>query len=164
MKTVALVLVLAVMAVGSSGCIFIADGNCGDCWNKGGCSKGIESKSPEIVDLRQGNDSVVASRLNVGMTEPEVRAAFSDRVARGELGKNKGTLFVNNPYRTETVICQGETAKVLWYYTTTRCDNGQITDDELTPVLLVDGKVAGWGHRFYDQYCKKMPVPQPPKP
>lgn len=163
MKTVALLSVLGMLVVGSSGCVFINDSS-GQCWNKANCSKGVESKSPEIVDLRQANDSVIASRLNVGMTEPEVRAAFGDRVARGELGKDKGTLFVNNPYRTETVVCQGETAKVLWYYTTTRCDNGQIADDELTPVLLADGKVAGWGHRFYDQYCKKMPVPQPPKP
>jgi hypothetical protein len=163
MKTLALVLASVVAVTGLSGCVFIADGNCGDCWGKPGCSKGVEAKSPEIVDLMQQNQAVVASRLNIGMTEPEVRAAFADRVARGELGKDKGILIVNNPYRSETVYCQDQTAKVLWYYTSVKCDNGRIDNDELTPVLFVDGKLVGWGNRFYDQYCKKMPVPMPPK-
>jgi hypothetical protein len=165
MKALAAVALLAVAMLGLSGCIFIADGsNCGgDCWNKSGCSKGIETKSPEIVELRQLNQSVISSRLNIGMAEPEVRAAFVDRVARGELGKDRGQLYVNNPYRTETVYCQEQTAKVLWYYSAVRCDNGQINNDELTPVLFVDGKLVGWGQRFYDQYCKKTPAPQPPK-
>jgi hypothetical protein len=163
MKAMTLVLVLAVALLGSSGCIIVNDGSSSDGWGKPSCSKGIESKSPEIVDLRQQNQTVVASQLNIGMTEPEVRASFMDRVARGELGKDKGTLYVNNPYRTETVYCQEQTAKVLWYYTTVRCDNGQIANDELTPVLFVDGKLVGWGQRFYDQYCKKTVVPQPPK-
>jgi hypothetical protein len=161
MKALAAVAVLAVAMIGLSGCIFIADGSSGgDGWNKSGCSKGIELNSPEIVDLRQQNQSVVASRLNIGMTTAEVRTAFGDRVARGEMGKNKGTLYVNNPYRSETVFCQDKTAEVLWYYTNVKCDNGQIADDELTPLLFVDGKLAGWGHRFYDQYCKKVPAPK----
>jgi hypothetical protein len=153
---------LTVALSGLTGCIFIADGD--GHWNKGGCSKGIELKAPELVDLRQQNQSTIASRLNVGMTEPEVRAAFIDRVARAELGKDKGMLYVNNPYKTETIYCQDQTAKVLWYYSTVKCDNGEIGNDELTPILFVDGKVVGWGQRFNEQFCKKLPVPQPPKP
>ena len=161
MKIVAAVLVVAML--GLSGCVIIGAGNDG---NPRGCSKGIETKSPEIVELMQQNQNVIASRLNIGMTEPEVRAAFLDRVARGELGKDKGMLIVNNPYRTETIYCQEQTAKVLWYYTSVKCNNGRIDNEELTPVLFVDGKLVGWGHRFYDQYCRKPqpPLPQPPKP
>jgi hypothetical protein len=160
MKIVAAMLAVAVL--GLSGCVFIADG--GDCWNRAGCSNGIERQSSEIVELMQQNQSVVSSRLNIGMTEPEVRAAFVDRVARGVLGKDKGVFYVNNPYRTETVYCQEQTAKVLWYYTSVKCDNGQIDQNELTPIFFVDGKLVGWGSRFYDQYCKKLPMPRPPLP
>jgi hypothetical protein len=154
---------LAVAMLGLSGCVIIGDSSKLDGWGPG-CSKGVEAKAPEIVELRQQNQSVVSSRLNIGMTEPEVRTAFMDRVARGELGKDKGMLIVNNPYRTETVFCQEQTAKVLWYYTSVKCDNGRIENDELTPLLFVDGKLVGWGQRFYDQYCRKLPPPVAPVP
>jgi hypothetical protein len=162
MKIVAVV--LAVVMLGLSGCIFVSEGNCngGHSWRNPSCSNGIETQSPEIVELMQQNQSIIASRLNIGMPELEVRAAFVDRVARGELGKDKGVFFVNNPYRSETVYCQEQTAKVLWYFTSVRCDNGRIENDELTPLLFVDGKLVGWGNRFYDQYCKKTQVPRLP--
>lgn len=162
MKTLVALVVVFMALVGMSGCIFIADGN--GHWEKGSCSNGIEYKSPELVELRQANTSAIASRLNIGMTEPEVRAAFIERVARAELGKDKGILQVNNPYRTETVYCQDKVAKVLWYYSAVKRDNDRIDQDELTPVLIVDDRVAGWGQRFYEQYCKKVQPPQLPKP
>jgi hypothetical protein len=159
MKIVAVL--LAVAMLGLPGCLIIGAGKDG---NQRGCSNGVETKSPEIVELMQQNQNVVAGRLNIGMTEPEVRGAFVDRVARGELGKDKGVLIVNNPYRTETVICQSSTAKVLWYYTSVKCDNGRIENDEMTPVLIVEGRLFGWGNRFYEQYCKRVQPPQPPVP
>jgi len=163
MRTLTIALMTAAMA-GLSGCVFIADGQCGECWPRPKGSKGLESTSPELVELRQQNQSIIASRLNIGMSESEVRAAFGDRTARGVAEKDARELYVPNPYKTETVYCDEGTAKVLWYYSRINCDNGLVADDELTPVLFVNGRIVGWGNRFYGQYCRKVPAPQPPKP
>ena len=55
---------------------------------------------------------------------------------------------VTNPYRTEIMKNEkGENLEVLFYYTDEK-GLTQITDNELTPIVLKDGKVEGWGRSY----------------
>ena len=67
-------------------------------------------------------------------------------------------LWIDNPYRTEVLTGKdGKTYEVLYYYTDLNARDDKITDDELTPVVLQDGKLVGWGYPFLNQRV-------PPKP
>ncbi len=63
---------------------------------------------------------------------------------------------VTNPYKTETL--ESPTGhgcfNVLYYYTNMEEQDGVITDDELTPLVLENGKLIGWGRSFLE---KKVP-------
>jgi hypothetical protein len=55
-------------------------------------------------------------------------------------------LIVPNPYRTEAVeMSDGSTIEILFYYTDRERSEGTITEDELTPLVLENGTLVGWG-------------------
>ena len=56
---------------------------------------------------------------------------------------------IENPYRTEAGVSDsGEQVLILLYYTDKKAADDGLTDDELTPIVLVDGMVRGWGWNF----------------
>jgi hypothetical protein len=58
-------------------------------------------------------------------------------------------LAAQNPMREEALNgTDGAQYLVLFYYTDVRQRDDKITDDELTPVVFRDGKVAGVGYGF----------------
>jgi len=91
------------------------------------------------------------NRLSVGMTKEEVLKVMGTKTLRG--GGIYGTGKISNPYRTETLLSgDGKTTlEVLFYYTDKKKADGAITDDELTPLVLKEGKLIGWGWSFIDQ-------------
>ena len=63
---------------------------------------------------------------------------------------------MTNPYRSETPRAQdGTSVEILYYYTDQKADDGAITDDELTPIVLENGKVVGWGWSFLHQNVER---------
>jgi hypothetical protein len=66
---------------------------------------------------------------------------------------------VTNPYRNETVrSAAGTSVEVLYYYTDVKHADGSITDDELTPIVLEEGRVVGWGWSFVDQAVERYEI------
>jgi EAL domain-containing protein (putative c-di-GMP-specific phosphodiesterase class I) len=66
---------------------------------------------------------------------------------------------INNPFRTETShTADGVHVEILLYYTDTLNVDGAITDDELTPVVIEGGVLAGWGWIFLDQNVEKYRI------
>lgn len=59
------------------------------------------------------------------------------------VGRNAPILY--NPHRSETYEVDGSSWEVLFYYTHVVEDDGQVTDPELTPIVLRDGTLTGWG-------------------
>jgi hypothetical protein len=62
---------------------------------------------------------------------------------------------VTNPFKTSVFTKANKTFEVLYFYTHRRHRDNLITDDELTPVLLVNGKLAGWGWECYEEIIGK---------
>jgi hypothetical protein len=66
---------------------------------------------------------------------------------------------ISNPYRNETVrSASGTSAEVLYYYTDLKHADGAITDDELTPIVLEEDRVVGWGWSFVDQSVQRYEI------
>lgn len=59
------------------------------------------------------------------------------------VGNNAPVLY--NPQRSEIYSGDGSSWEVFFYYTHVVRDDGMVTDDELTPLVLRDGTLTGWG-------------------
>ena len=68
------------------------------------------------------------------------------------LGARGPTLY--NPMRTATYEQADQTWEVLFYYTRLVEDDGQISDDELTPVVFLDGYLTGFGWQYWNEAAR----------
>ena len=55
------------------------------------------------------------------------------------------TTLLQSPYRIASLEIEGIRHEALFYYTGGTGPEGGITDQQLTPVLIVGGKLIGWG-------------------
>jgi hypothetical protein len=88
-------------------------------------------------------------RLSPGLSKQEVLVVMGTKTIMSEDGE------INNPYRTEMHRSQGRTFELLLYYTDKKRADGAITDDELTPLVIMDGKLDGWGWSYWDGLVQK---------
>ena len=100
-----------------------------------------------LEQLRSANKQNLA-KVAPGMTRMEVESVMGHARAGGKLPEvlfgRLQYLEAKNPMREET---HGDRV-VLYYYTDVKARDDRITDDELTPVVLRDGKVVGVGAQF----------------
>lgn len=138
-----------------------------------GCRTWIPVQTVETV-RDQNRERLVG--LSVGMTKAQVLEMMGTETVqtytRSALPSKKGSKTVSdeiralyrgkrisNPYRTEaTRTADGVHVEVLFYYTDQREHDGAITDDELTPLVIEDGTLAGWGWSFLDQNVEKYRI------
>ena len=105
-----------------------------------------------IEQLRNANKENIG-RVNVGHTRLEVETIMGKAHAGGGLPEvvfgRVQYLRVTNPMREEDMRgADGLDYRVLFYYTDLKTKDDKITDDELTPIVLRDGNVAGIGYGF----------------
>ena len=103
-----------------------------------------------VEELRAANKSNLA-KLSAGMPRAQAERIMGSAAAGGKLGDvvfgRLQHLEVRNPMREERVRgADGADYEVLFYYTDLRTRDDRITDDELTPVVFRDGRLAGIGY------------------
>lgn len=90
--------------------------------------------------LRDGNKENL-KKLSMGMDKTAAMQTMGTEPSRGVF------MWIDNPYRSETVTAKGgQSFDVLYYYTDMKQRDDKITDDELTPLVFKDGKLIGWGN------------------
>ena len=63
-----------------------------------------------------------------------------------EMSREQVLADLKEPYRSKTMLMQNvEFMELLNYHTDLKSLDGAVTDDELTPIVLIDGRVIGWG-------------------
>ncbi len=119
-------------------------------------------------------------RLRMGMTRDQVfdvmgteSVSAAGTESAGPVGIAEDTLGVNslqvpiggprpvlqNPHRNEVYEAGGSDWEVLFYYTRVSADDGQVTDDELTPVVLRDGTLVGIGWEYWAEQASLYGIP-----
>lgn len=118
------------------------------------------------INFREENRRTL-QELHVGMDRSEVldlmgvgeHRQFTGSETRGPVGTGRDTMGVMSvqipvggdapvlydPHRSEVYEGDDSTWEVLYYYTHVTRDDGLVTEDELTPIVLRDGIVTGWG-------------------
>jgi len=106
----------------------------------------------ESSDLLRAQNKEYVQKLSTGMRKDVAKEIMGTDPAKGLF------MWIDNPYRTETLTGKdGKVYEVLYYYTDLKQRDDKITDDELTPLVFQDGNLIGWGYPFLDQRV-------PPKP
>ena len=100
-----------------------------------------------LHELVRTENRMLLSKLMVGMTKDEIielmgQGTYRDRGHRPEI--------VTDPYRVESYPVDQSSFEIIFYYTDIKNPDGAITDDELTPLVLKDGKLAGWGWSYWE--------------
>ena len=111
----------------------------------------ILSGCASLSGLRSENRANIMS-LSPGMDKSEVTKIMGNE----SYSTIAGT--ISNPYRSELYRTQVGIVEVLMYYTDLKASDDAITDDELTPVVLIDGKVDGWGWTYWDNMVHKYEI------
>ena len=91
--------------------------------------------------------------LSAGMSKQEVLSLMGTKTVRS----GDGTI-VTNPHRTEMYRAKNSVFELLLYYTEIKKSDGAITDDELIPLVLKDGKLDGWGWSYWENVTQKLEI------
>jgi len=114
---------------------------------------GCSSLYLDTSDLLRDQNKENLKKLSAGQPKNLVMELMGTDPSKGVF------MWIDNPYRTEVLVGKdGKTYEVLYYYTDMKTRDDKITDDELTPVVLQDGKLVGWGYPFLDQKVPPKPV------
>jgi len=119
--------------------------------------------SQQLEEVRVNNRTRL-NDLELGFTKGkvlEVMGESTDTLKSNQL-RDSGTpnerVIINNPYRSSAFTKSGTQIEILLYYTDLKSNDGAITDDELTPIILIDGKVAGWGWEYWTDVAAKYEI------
>ena len=68
-------------------------------------------------------------------------------------------------YKQETYLLNGKMTNVLFYNSDgiRQANDSTLSAEKQTPIVIVDGKVAGWGWTYYDSVAKANNIPVPPR-
>jgi hypothetical protein len=107
-----------------------------------------------IESMRIQNKQKI-TQLTPGMSRDDIFRIMGTETAGGILGPMLHTR-INNPYRAELVTGIGnKNYEVLFYYTDVVRKDDVVTGDELTPVVLEEGKMVGHGYDFLESRVPK---------
>ena len=121
---------------------------------------------PLTIDLVRSQNRERLTKLSVGMSKDEVLSVMGTetiqtqvRVGTGIYATNQDLMRVTNPWRSETLKSkEGVFVEVLYYLTDMKAADNAVTDDELTPIVLEDSAVVGWGWAFLDANVDKYEI------
>ena len=123
-----------------------------------GCAQGFEQV--------QSENRAKLFRLEPGQTRQQVLEEMGTVPQKYNKGVFRSDGVVPNPYDSETHVKGGGEIEILYYATNVKNNDGVITNDELTPLVLVDGILVGWGWTYVGTFTDDNDLtllgPQPP--
>lgn len=85
-----------------------------------------------------------------------------DEKGRFQKKSEQEKIYINNPYKTEVLRGKDKSKErlfeVVYYYTDKKKNDNKITDDELTPLVMEEGRLIGWGWSFLETTKKEYRI------
>jgi hypothetical protein len=96
-------------------------------------------------------------RLQLGMSGAQVRSALGE----GEIFRYKKLQLVD-PWRSESfVLVDGKSVAILYYVTQQPRSYGRPDEEALTPVVLENDRVVGWGWSYLRRQSDRYGISTP---
>jgi hypothetical protein len=103
-----------------------------------GCEGGSYQSYAEYRNRNRSN----LAKIEVGMSKSRVL----------EIMGSETHYAMTNPYKVELIPTKGGMAEVLYYYTDyINYARGEDEMDGMTPIVLKENKVVGWGRKMLDE-------------
>lgn len=115
---------------------------------------------PHMYELHQSfraENRANLNRLELGMTKDDVFKVMGNYIKEVKDLYNNRDVFTN-PYRTSVFEVKSEKIEILYYHTDVKDLDGAVSDDELTPLVLIDGKLTGWGWDYWNDTALKLEI------
>lgn len=109
------------------------------------------------MDQARSENRTRLLRLELGMDRATVLQTMGTTPVRVRDGTTV-TDTINNPYRSEMYRANDHVFEIVYYYTDRKAADNAITDDELTPLVLKDGVLDGWGWSYLKDTAAKYEV------
>ena len=98
-------------------------------------------------------------QISVGQDKAEVAQIMREQVTIGyekdEKTKTFNPIVLKNPYRIELIKAGGRSYEVYFYFTAVKQPDDIVSDDELTPLVFDEDRLAGQGWPFLNQLRRK---------
>jgi hypothetical protein len=104
-----------------------------------------------VGEQRQFTGSEIDGPIGTG------RDSMGVMSVRIPIGGNRPVLY--NPHRGELYNADGSSWEVFYYYTRVAHNDGMVTEDELTPIVLRDDVLIGWGWSLWAREVRAAEIP-----
>jgi len=126
------------------------------------------SKKPSRNEVGSYNQANLL-KVDIGVTKTKVLEVMGgvqkiQTYTSTSFMTKKESVIINNPFNREfKTDSAGNTIEILWYYTNVNKADGDITQEQQTPIILEKNAVVGMGWDFYEDYAKRKRITLEPR-
>ena len=91
-------------------------------------------------------------KLSFGMSKQEVI------IIMGSESYSIDELQISKPFRSSMYNKNGDMIEIFFYYTELRERDGKLSDNELTPLVFINGKLDSWGWESWIEKAKTYDI------
>ena len=103
-------------------------------------------------------DFADATRLRISKLSPNMSKQDVISIMGSEDLSQIGGARIPKPFRTSMYQKAGDVIEIYFYYTQLRQEDARITDDELTPLVFINGKLDSWGWESWVEKAKRYDI------
>jgi len=126
------------------------------------------SKKPSRNEVGSYNQANLL-KVDIGVTKTKVLEVMGgvqkiQTYTSTSFMTKKESVIINNPFNREfKTDSAGNTIEILWYYTNVNKADGDITQEQQTPIILEKNAVVGMVWDFYEDYAKRKRITLEPR-
>ncbi len=111
--------------------------------------------APSLMMVQAENRSKL-NNISLGISKSEVLNIMGTSTVK--VASPVGWVYINSPYRSETMEESGKSYEILFFWTDTKKNASVVVDDDLTPIVLYNNKVVGYGWRYLKDNIRRYQI------
>lgn len=115
------------------------------------------------ITVRLRSFAMPAALLALALTSSACGDRRLGKLSAGISRDSVNTIMAGEPHRVENYLTEGKLWDVLYYARAGTSTADSIEWRKLSPVILADGVLVGWGWSFWDVEAARLKIQVPPK-
>ncbi|MFM8234334.1 MAG: DUF3192 domain-containing protein [Holophagaceae bacterium] len=97
----------------------------------------------------------INSKLSYGMSKQQVISLMGAEIYDAAAG---GEGVISKPFKTAMYTKNEVVIEIVYYYTEYKNSRNRVDDDELTPLVFINGKLDSWGWESWVEKAKRYDI------